>query len=70
MSLTAGARLGRYEIRSKIGEGAMGEVYGAFDPKINREVAMKVLPAGLRMMRIGCGGSLSKTGPRSPSPWS
>ena len=45
MPITAGTHLGRYEIRSKIGEGGMGEVYRAFDPKINREVAIKVLPA-------------------------
>ena len=47
MSLQAGTRLGRYEIRSKIGEGGMGEVYRAFDPKINREVAIKILPPAL-----------------------
>jgi serine/threonine protein kinase len=35
MSLAAGTKLGRYEIRSQIGEGGMGEVYRAFDPKIN-----------------------------------
>jgi serine/threonine protein kinase len=46
MSIAPGARLGRYEIRSKIGEGGMGEVYRAFDPKVNREVAIKILPAG------------------------
>jgi serine/threonine protein kinase/Tol biopolymer transport system component len=45
LTIAAGTRLGRYEIRSKIGEGGMGEVYRAFDPKINREVAIKVLPA-------------------------
>lgn len=47
MTMTAGTKLGRYEIRSKIGEGGMGEVYRAVDPKIGREVAIKVLPAGL-----------------------
>ena len=47
MTLAAGGKLGRYEIRSKIGEGGMGEVYRAFDPKINREVAIKVLPKAL-----------------------
>ena len=44
MSLPAGAKLGRYEIRSKIGEGGMGEVYRGRDTKLNREVAIKVLP--------------------------
>src|SRR5882762_10994478 len=47
MPLAPGTELGRYEIRSKIGEGGMGEVYRAFDPKIGREVAIKVLPAEL-----------------------
>jgi serine/threonine protein kinase/Tol biopolymer transport system component len=47
MTLAPGTELGRYEIRSKIGEGGMGEVYRAFDPKIGREVAIKVLPADL-----------------------
>ena len=45
--LSAGTKLGRYEIRAKIGEGGMGEVYRAFDAKINREVAIKVLPLAL-----------------------
>jgi len=43
--LTAGTRLGRYEIRSKIGEGGMGEVYLAQDTKLDRKVALKILPA-------------------------
>ncbi len=44
MSILSGTRLGRYEIRSKIGEGGMGEVYLAQDTKLGREVAVKVLP--------------------------
>jgi serine/threonine protein kinase len=47
MPIDEGTRLGRYEIRSKIGEGGMGEVYRAFEPKIGREVAIKVLPSAL-----------------------
>ena len=44
MSLNEGTKLGRYEIRSLLGAGGMGEVYRARDPKINRDVAVKVLP--------------------------
>ena len=45
MNLTAGVRLGPYEILSAIGAGGMGEVYRARDTKLNRDVAIKVLPA-------------------------
>jgi eukaryotic-like serine/threonine-protein kinase len=47
MTLNAGAKLGRYEIRSPIGAGGMGEVYRARDPKLGRDVAIEVLPASL-----------------------
>ena len=45
MTLTPGTRLGRYEIRSHIGAGGMGEVYLAHDTELERAVALKVLPA-------------------------
>ena len=47
MNITAGTRLGRYEIRAKIGEGGMGEVYLAEDSQLRRRVAVKILPAAL-----------------------
>jgi eukaryotic-like serine/threonine-protein kinase len=46
-SLAAGTKLDRYEIRSKIGEGGMSEVYLAHETKLDRKVALKVLPPEL-----------------------
>ncbi len=47
MTLAAGTRLGNYEIVAQIGAGGMGEVYKARDPKLDRFVAIKVLPPSL-----------------------
>jgi serine/threonine protein kinase len=44
MALSLGMRIGPYEILAPIGSGGMGEVYQARDPKLNRTIAIKVLP--------------------------
>ena len=47
LPLNPGSRLTHYEILSPLGAGGMGEVYRARDTKLNRDVAIKVLPAAL-----------------------
>jgi serine/threonine protein kinase len=42
MAISAGTKLGPYEILASLGAGGMGEVYRAKDPRLNREVAIKV----------------------------
>ena len=49
MTLTSGTRLGAYDIGSLLGAGGMGEVYRAKDTKLNRDVAIKVLPAAFAL---------------------
>src|SRR5215472_4421165 len=44
MPLSSGSRLGPYEVQSALGSGGMGEVYRARDTRLNRTVAIKILP--------------------------
>ena len=61
MPLRPGTTLGPYQVTAKIGEGGMGEVYRARDTKLDRDVALKVLPQAFtdnsdRGGGLGCGG--------------
>ncbi len=44
MPLNVGDRLGHYDVTALIGEGGMGQVYRAIDTKLDRDVALKILP--------------------------
>src|SRR3984893_15001637 len=60
MSISAGTKLGRYEIRAKIGEGGMGEVYLALDTELDRTVAIKILPEGLASNQLRMAGFIQE----------
>ncbi len=51
MGLSPGTKLGPYEVLEPIGKGGMGEVFRARDTKLNRDVALKVLPRAARARR-------------------
>ena len=52
MSLSPGATLGPYTIRAELGHGGMGVVYTAQDPRLKRQVAIKLLTADLRAGQV------------------
>ena len=75
MPLNVGSRLGHYDVVALIGEGGMGQVYQATDTKLNRQVALKILPeaftsdpdlpvTGVRPFQSGRHGSLASASHR------
>ncbi|OLC45481.1 MAG: hypothetical protein AUI64_02590 [Acidobacteria bacterium 13_1_40CM_2_64_6] len=65
MPLSAGSRLGSYEILDSLGAGGMGEVYRARDTKLGRAVAIKILPEALALTPNALAGCSAKP-KRSP----
>ena len=56
MALTVGSRIAHYDVTALIGEGGMGQVYQATDTKLNRQVALKILPEAFASDLIGLQG--------------
>ena len=64
MTIATGTRLGRYEVRSQLGAGGMGEVYLARDPKLGRDVPSKSCPPNTAGTAGAPHVSCAKPGPR------
>lgn len=60
MALLSGARLGPYEILTPLGAGGMGEVYRARDTRLDRIVAIKILPTRSQPIRSSANASSAK----------
>ncbi len=60
MPLSVGSRLGHYDVTALIGEGGMGQVYQATDTKLNRQVALKILPDAVALTLITWHASSAK----------
>jgi len=74
VALTAGSQLGPYEILAPLGAGGMGEVYRARDPRLGREVAIKVLPEAFshdpaRLARFDREARALEARPETPVLW-
>ena len=62
MTISAGSRLGPYEVLAPLGAGGMGEVWSARDARLGREVALKVLPEEVASDPRGSIGSRRRRG--------
>lgn len=73
MSLAPKAQIGAYEVVELVGEGGMGQVYRAHDPRLGRDVAIKVLPSAFstdadRLRRFEQEARAAAAAPSPPAP--
>jgi eukaryotic-like serine/threonine-protein kinase len=69
MTLSSGTRLGPYEIVGAIGAGGMGEVYRAHDPRLGRDVAIKMsIAGGMSCVALGARRTVNRCSPCCEAP--